>query len=306
MSYMVIGGTGFVGSHITRRLVHEGVDVVTFSPSGNPSRFQDVANKVKAVKGSTTDIAVIIDAMKTFRVTHVVYAATEPMPWVPSNIIRTNIMGFTNVLEAARLVDVHRMVWTSSYAQLGPPELYPVQPVNEDAPVKPTMMHGPAYVCNEFMANYYAEQHGLDVLTLRIGINFGPERGGHLGAFDYVVDLFEGPALGRPARVPDGDMAVTLQYAKETANVIWTGLNIKGLKHRVFHTCDEFLTLRQVAGYVKEVVPDARLEVRPGGKTPRVRVVASRIREEWGYTPKYTVKAGAADYIRDLRAGARP
>ncbi|MFP3209819.1 MAG: NAD-dependent epimerase/dehydratase family protein, partial [Nitrososphaeria archaeon] len=42
MSYLVIGGTGFTGSHLVRALVERGYDVVTFSPSGNTARLKDV------------------------------------------------------------------------------------------------------------------------------------------------------------------------------------------------------------------------------------------------------------------------
>jgi len=51
MSYLVIGGTGFTGSHLVRTLVERGYDVVIFSPSGNTSRLGDVARTRPAENG---------------------------------------------------------------------------------------------------------------------------------------------------------------------------------------------------------------------------------------------------------------
>lgn len=300
MRCLVIGGTGFIGSHISRRLVKEGLDVVTFSPSGNPRLISDIADRVKVERGSTYEITELLSVMKKHNVKQVVYAAAEHPPWTPMNIVKTMIVGFTNVLEASRLMDVERLVWTSSYAQLGPPESYPTERVNEEAPVKPGMLHAPSYVTNEFMANQYYELYGLDVLTMRLGINFGPGRE-RRGVFDFVVDLFENPLLKKPVYVPGGDAKYTLQYVKDAAEVIWVGLNAKNFKHRVFNTCDEACTLSELAQYVKEEVPDADITVEAGGKTPRVLVDASRVRQELGYTPHYGIKGGVKDYLQELK-----
>jgi|YelNatPaOPRAMG01_1025707.scaffolds.fasta_scaffold17225_5 UDP-glucose 4-epimerase len=300
MNCLVIGGTGFIGSHITRKLVNEGLNVITYSPSGNPRLLLDIVNRIKIERGSTTELAEVLSVMKKHQVKVVVYAAAEHPPWTPMNIVKTMILGFTNVLEASRLMDVERLVWTSSYAQLGPPELYPTERVNEDAPVKPGMLHAPSYVSNEYMANQYYEMYGLDVLSMRLGINFGPGRE-RRGVFDFIIDLFENPLLKKPVRVPNGDAKYTLQYVKDAAEAIWFGVKAKSFKHRVFNTCDEACTLRELAQYVKEEIPDADITVEPGGKTPRVLVDASRIRQELGYTPRYGIKGGAKDYLQELR-----
>lgn len=80
------------------------------------------------------------------------------------------------------------------------------------------------------------------------------------------------------------------------------GLNARGYKHFIFNTCDEAVSFNELSRYVKELIPDAQIEVEPGSETPRVLVDASRIREELSYKPKYTVKDGVVDYINHLKA----
>ncbi|MGC8773314.1 MAG: NAD-dependent epimerase/dehydratase family protein [Conexivisphaera sp.] len=305
MSYLVIGGTGFIGSHLVKELVNRGLQVVTLSPSGNTSRLGDAATRVRVERGSVTELPDILQAIKRNSVRRIAYLAAESPPWTPMNVTKTMMIGFLNVLEAARIMDVERLVWASSYAQLGPPELYCSERVNEDAPAKPVSPHGVSYIANEFAAEFYASNYGLDVLGMRLGLVFGLGRD-RSGFMDVLVDLFEAAASGRPVRVPQGDSVWVLQYVKESANVMAFGLEVERHQSRVYNTCDEALSLRQLAGIVGEFVPDARIEVEPGGRTVRALVDAGRIRRELGYAPKYTVRDGVRDYLEALGARIVP
>ena len=80
MNCLVIGGSGFIGSHITRKLVNEGFNVITYSPSGNPRLLSDIVDKIKIERGSTTELADLLSAMKKHQVKIVVYAAAEHPP----------------------------------------------------------------------------------------------------------------------------------------------------------------------------------------------------------------------------------
>jgi|GEM_PF-461592 len=303
MSYLVIGGTGFTGSHLVRTLVGRGYDVVTFSPSGNTARLKDVERRIKVERGSVGELPELLRAIKAHSVRRIAYLAAESPPWTPMNVTKTMILGFLNVLEASRIMDVERLVWASSYAQVGPPELY-CKRVDEDSPVRPADPHGVSYCANELAADFYGENYGLDVLGMRLGLLFGPGRA-RLGVMDVLVDLFEGAASGKPVRVTGGDSVWTLQYVKEAANAMAFGLEVGGHARRVYNTCDEALSLRQLAEMVMELVPGARIEVEPGGRTVRAPVDAGRIREELGYRPRYTVRDGVIDYLRELGAPMR-
>jgi nucleoside-diphosphate-sugar epimerase len=120
MSYLVIGGTGFTGSHLVRTLVGRGYDVVTFSPSGNTARLKDVERRIKVERGSVGELPELLRAIKAHSVRRIAYLAAESPPWTPMNVTKTMILGFLNVLEASRIMDVERLVWASSYAQVGP------------------------------------------------------------------------------------------------------------------------------------------------------------------------------------------
>jgi len=261
----------------------------------------DIKEKVVIETGSITEINEIMSAVKKHDVDHIVYLVAEKPPWTPFSVVKTMILGFLNVLETARLMDIKRLVWASSYAQLGPPHLYSQTRVDEEAPVRPKVGHGVSYVVNEFNAQYYRQEYGLDVLGLRLGLVFGPGRD-RLGFMDILVSIFEDSVLGKRVVIPKGDTKLTLQYVKEAANVLWFGLNVKRYEHATYNTCDEAVSLRELANYVKEQLPEAWIEVEPGDETPRVLVDASKIRRELNYKPMYTVKDGVIDYINYLKS----
>ncbi|MEM0232757.1 MAG: NAD(P)-dependent oxidoreductase [Candidatus Nezhaarchaeales archaeon] len=300
MRCLVIGGTGFIGSHTVRKLLSENADVIVFSRSSDTSKISDIKDKVKIERGSITEIDEVISVIKRYCVDYVIYVAAERPPWTPKNVVKTMITGFLNVLEAVRLTDVKRLVWASSYAQLGPPHLYSQVRVDEDAPVKPMVGHGVSYIVNEFNAQYYWGTYGLDILGLRLGLVFGPGRD-RIGFMDILVLLFEDSVAGRKVLVTKADTKLVLQYVKEAANVLWFGLNVKHHKYCIYNTCDEVVTLRELASYVKELVPEAQIEVEPGDETPRALVNANRIRDELQYKQKYTIRDGVTDYINHLK-----
>jgi len=116
--------------------------------------------------------------------------------------------------------------------------------------VKPKVRHGVSYVVNEFNTQYYRQEYGLGVLGLRLGLVFGPGRD-RLGFMDIFVSIFEDSVLGKRV-VPKGDTKLTLQYVKEAAKVLWFGLNVKRYEHAIYNACDEAVSLRELANYVKE------------------------------------------------------
>ncbi|MDH5815284.1 MAG: hypothetical protein QE164_00570 [Candidatus Nezhaarchaeota archaeon] len=85
--------------------------------------------------------------------------------------------------------------------------------------------------------------------------------------------------------------------------MVWPGLNVEHHKHCVYNTsCDEVVTLKELANYVKELVPNAQIEVEPGDETPRVLVSANRMRDELQYKHKVYCKRWVINYVNYLRS----
>jgi dihydroflavonol-4-reductase len=119
---LVIGANGFLGSHVTRQLVAAGAEVrAMVRPTANTRSIDDL--EVTRFHGDVFDTATIRQAMDGCD--DVYYCVVDTRAWLqdPSPLFRTNVEGLRNVLDVAvekRIAaDLHRFVFTSSYATVG-------------------------------------------------------------------------------------------------------------------------------------------------------------------------------------------
>jgi UDP-glucuronate 4-epimerase len=185
MRFLITGTAGFIGFNLARRLLaggHEvqGVDALT--------PYYDVELKKKrhaALAGSnrfTAHIANIEDAKK-FEAIHagaapdvVVHLAAQAGVRYslenPAAYVHSNLLGFTNVLEACRRRPPKHLVYASSSSVYGAGARPPfAEDANTDQPLS---FYGATKKCNEVMAHSYAHLHGLSVTGLRFFTVYGP------------------------------------------------------------------------------------------------------------------------------------
>jgi dihydroflavonol-4-reductase len=115
---LVIGGNGFLGSHVTRQLVGDGQDVrVMVRDGANTIGIDDL--EVTRVVGDIWDNAALRDAMAG--VDDVYYCVVDTRGWLrdPAPLFRTNVDGTRNVLDVAKNADLRKFVFTSSYVTVG-------------------------------------------------------------------------------------------------------------------------------------------------------------------------------------------
>ncbi|WP_375483318.1 NAD-dependent epimerase/dehydratase family protein [uncultured Mycobacterium sp.] len=115
---LVIGANGFLGSHVTRQLVADGADVrAMVRPTANTRSIDDLA--VARFEGDVFDTATLRAAMEGCD--DVYYCVVDTRAWLrdPSPLFHTNVEGLRNVLDVAKQANLHRFVFTSTYATVG-------------------------------------------------------------------------------------------------------------------------------------------------------------------------------------------
>ena len=127
---LVIGASGFLGSHVTRALVERGDDVRVLLRTTSSTEAIDDLN-VERCYGDIFDDAALRAAMAGCD--DVFYCAVDTRAWLrdPAPLFRTNVEGLRHVLDAAVAADLHRFVFTSSLATIGLRENRPA--TEEDA-----------------------------------------------------------------------------------------------------------------------------------------------------------------------------
>lgn len=125
MSYLVTGGTGFVGAHVVRMLAQDGEQVIAYDVNPDKNLLEKLIGKEEregamVISGDVTDLAHLIHTCREHYVETVIHTAALLGSENPYLTVRVNCEGTVNVLEASRILGVKRVVITSSISVFGP------------------------------------------------------------------------------------------------------------------------------------------------------------------------------------------
>ena len=200
MKYLVTGGAGFIGSHVTDALIARGDSVICLDnlSTGNSHNIEHLVGNpsFEFVSGSILDVG-LVDSVVA-RVDHVLHFAAAVGVFTivdkPLESLITNLRGTENILEAAQKHGAEVLIASSS-------EVYGKNgggPLNEESdrivgsPLKSRWSYSEAKAIDESMAYFYYQEKRLAVRLVRFFNTVGPRQVGHYG---MVVPRFVSAAL---------------------------------------------------------------------------------------------------------------
>jgi len=176
MHVFITGGAGFIGSHSAEALLEAGAQVTVYDNFSTGKRENLPAREgLSVVRGDIRDAGALSAAMAG--VTHVLHLAAQVSVRVsiedPPGSCAHNVLGFVNVLEAARKAGVRRVAFASSAAVYGMPRRLPL---DEEAPLAPISPYGLEKRIDELYGVLYGELYGLSTVALRYFNVYGPRQ----------------------------------------------------------------------------------------------------------------------------------
>lgn len=209
---LVTGGAGFIGSHLVTALVQEGcrVTVLDNLVSGHRRNLHAVAQQIRLVEGDIQEATVLGQAMEGCQVVFHQAAVVSVTKSVEAPVASTlvNDLGTLQVLEAARLNGVQRVVLASSSAVYGDD---PQMPKTESMTPKPMSPYAVQKLTNEYYARLYHRLYGLQTCCLRYFNVFGP-RQDPSSPYSGVISIFMTKAVRDEAPVIYGDGKQTRDF----------------------------------------------------------------------------------------------
>ena len=206
MKILITGAAGFIGFHLTRKLLDQSYEVVGidnlndyYDPSLKNSRLEILGeyNNFNFQKVDLKDKASIDIIFETYRPTHVInvaaqagvrYSIENPYAYVDSNLL-----GFINILEACRNYPVDHLLYASSSSVYGGNNVVPFSTNhNVDHPVS---LYAATKKSNELMAHTYSHLYGIPTTGLRFFTAYGPWGRPDMAYFSFTKDILAGKPI---------------------------------------------------------------------------------------------------------------
>ncbi len=303
-TFLVTGGAGFIGSHLTEAIVNAGHRAVVLDDfsTGRRENIHHLLPIIRLIEGSITDLATCRRAVQG--VDFVLHQGA--LPSVPRSIkdpIRShtvNATGTLNMLTAARDEGVRRFVYAGSSSVYGDT---PALPKFESMPPSPRSPYAIAKYAGESYCRTFFELYGLETVVLRYFNVFGPRQDPD-SDYAAVIPKFIARFLNdtSPVIFGDGTQSRDFTYVENVvrANLLACAAS-SAAAGQVFNcACGERVTLTALANELRSLTGST---CAPTYGPPRPGEVAhslaslDRAREYLGYEPGVNLREGLAKTV---------
>ena len=340
---LVTGSAGFIGSHVTRRLLDAGEKVVGldnlneyYDPKLKADRlklFEDHEN-YRHITGDLADrdlIEALFDKHQPKRVVHLAaqagvrYAAENPHVYVSSNVT-----GTLHILEGCRHTGVEHLVFASTSSVYGANTKMPFS--EHDSTEHPLTLYAATKKANEMMAHSYAHLYNIPSTGLRFFTVYGPwgrpdmalflftkailagepikvfNHGKHRRSFTYVDDIVEGIVRileKPPAPIEEPTNEPTNQQTNKPDPA-----TSRVAPYRIFNIGNEESVelMRYIEVLEKELGKKAKMEMLPlqPGDVPDTESDVTNLAKATNHSPQVNVEEGVANFVKWYRDYYKP
>lgn len=215
MQTLVLGGNGFIGSHLVDQLLVGGHRVRVFDRG--PERLRDPLPSVEYFSGEFNDLTLLAEALNHVDVVYHLISTTVPATsnMDPVGDITGNLINTVRLLELMRLQSVPRIVFFSSGGTVyGKPES---SPIPESHPLRPISSYGVVKVAIENYLHMFYDLHGIEYVALRASNPYGA-RQGHTGLQGVIGTYISRLYAGLPIEVwGTGEIVRDFIYVEDLA-----------------------------------------------------------------------------------------
>jgi len=319
VKFLVTGGLGFIGQRVVHNLLARGIPAIAADHSQDADVIANLSASAARARTEFDSVAMDVsdfrDVMAIFHkhpdVSHAIHLAYVMGPLVDENTslsTRVNILGMSNMFEAAVHRKFARLVFTSSETVYGPSQLpYGAGPVSEDDfcdPASHFFTYAVMKLLNEHMGRRYVARAKANIACARPPVVFG--HGRKRSAVMWAEHFASKPAIGEPVTLPfDPGTRDTWIYKDDCAEQLVRLALKPQLAHFAYNNGGHCVSAAELAAIVKRWIPDARIDFDSSqGGTPLIdNQDGRRLIREIDFAPR-ALEEGVRAHINEARAAA--
>ena len=318
-TYLITGGAGFIGFHLSKRLLEKGARVIGFD---NLNDYYEVSLKedrlaileqfdnYRFIKGDLADSAAVINIFQEYQPQIVVNLGAQAGVRYsidnPESYMQSNMMGFFHILQACRYFPVEHLVYASSSSVYGGNDKVPFS--TEDKVDEPVSLYAATKKSNELMAHAYSKLYQIPVTGLRFFTVYGPFGRPDMAYYKFTKKIM----AGEPIQIyNNGDMYRDFTYIddiiKGVENILCNppAVNSKGARYKIYNIgnnkpeklMDFIESLEKCLGRtaVKEYLP-----MQPGDVYQTYADVSDLMRD-YDFKPDTSIEEGLGKFVEWYR-----
>ncbi len=308
MKALITGADGFIGSHLVERLLERGYDIkaFTFYNSFNTWGWLDTLpkNKLEQIEifsGDVRDPNGVYEAMKgTEQVFHLAALIAIPFSYhSPDSYVDTNIKGTLNVLQAARKLDISKVLVTSTSEVYGTARYVPI---DENHPFQGQSPYSATKIAADRLAESFYRSFNMPITIVRPFNTYGPRQSARAVIPTIITQLLRGDK-----EIKLGSLTPTrdFNYVKDTVNgFIEIAESDKTIGEEINIASQTEISIGELAKeLIRQINPEVKIQcdeqrLRPE-KSEVNRLLGSneKIKRLTGWKPEYTFEKGLAETI---------
>lgn len=313
MRVLVTGGAGFIGSHLVDALISCGdevivIDNLTRGIVENVSRWME-NKRFKFVKGDVTDIDLMLSIVRGCDVVFHLSANPEVKIGDPSDHFRNNLYATYIVLEAMRVNNVRKIVFTSSSTVYGEAKILPTP--EDYSPLVPISVYGACKLGSESLIIGYSMTYGFNSIILRLA-NIVGSRSRHGVIVDFIKKLLKDSS--RLEILGDGEQTKSYLHVTDCIEAMVKTFENISEDIQIYNVgSDDAISVKTIAKIVIQELnlDDVKIEYKDefGGRgwigdVRKMLLDISKIKSI-GWRPRYNSSEAVRLAVRELREEIR-
>ncbi len=300
---LITGADGFIGSHLTESCIAQGARVRAFVYYNSFGQWgwldtlaRGVLDKAEVFAGDVRDFNCVLEACRGIDIVfHLAALISIPYSYkAPDSFVATNINGTMNVLQAARMLGVKRIVHTSTSEVYGTAQYVPI---DENHPINPQSPYAATKSAADSLAVSFYRSFDLPVVVLRPFNTFGPRQSARAVIPTIISQILAG---GKTLSLGNIETTRDLNYVGNTVDAFVRLAEVQGGCGEVFNTGSGVETsIRDIVEIIQDILGShVRIEkdpkrIRPSkSEVERLVCNGEKLKKLTGWCPQVPLKEG--------------